>query len=74
MFHAFKSITASGGQNWYIQEPQAECCKTEKLRTGNMERRKELAVGLAFCGDDKFPPMGESLSEINTSCPRLKSP
>lgn len=40
----------------------------------DIEITKEEAVELASWGDDKFIQAGESLSQIKTNCPRLKSP
>lgn len=45
-----------------------------KAQDRDMEIRKELAVGLASRGCNKFSQAGESLPQIKTSCPKLNLP
>lgn len=58
VFHTFIAITASQGQNWYIQEPQA-LYGNMKIPGLGYRNNKEEAIELVSWGDDNFSQAGE---------------
>lgn len=54
VFHIFRSIYSLRGAELAHSETPGRVLQDRKAQDWNMEIRKEMAVGLAFWGEDKF--------------------